>query len=384
MWKTARLDVKRLESSQGKPIAIYNPGNSNPADGPDFLQAHIKIGRFNWFGDVELHWRTSDWNRHGHQQDANYNRVILHVVWTDDATKSSDTLREDGSAIPKLRMKEFVPKPLQSFLDQFQKPESLPCSGHISYISRQAFEQQIEKAGREYFEKKVNDLLSFWDPSLPPSKAWLKMLAIGLYDGLGIVHNREPMRNFCKILYRGLEEINSKQQLQECSIALFEKQKATPNEHLNWQWVHKGSRPPNQPKARLQQAACCLWFLHTAPFNLWISDDPTAIWNRLNRHITVTPGLGKQRKDILFGTVWMPAFFILGNILSIAHLRESSLQTWHRHQVRLPKSVVRPFKSLAVPESAYRSNLGSIHQLRAYCKPRHCKRCKVFKSVISS
>ncbi|MEI9911467.1 MAG: DUF2851 family protein [Bacteroidota bacterium] len=63
------------------------PGQYNTHQGPDFTDAKIKIGDTTWAGTVELHIKTSDWNKHNHQTDSKYKNVILHVVWEDDGCR---------------------------------------------------------------------------------------------------------------------------------------------------------------------------------------------------------------------------------------------------------------------------------------------------------
>ena len=84
LWEN-RLIVGTLMTDQGLPVQIINPGYRNTNSGPDYLEAKIKIGEQVWAGHVELHVRTSDWNRHGHQYDKAYNNVMLHVVYENDA-----------------------------------------------------------------------------------------------------------------------------------------------------------------------------------------------------------------------------------------------------------------------------------------------------------
>ena len=41
---------------------------------------YLKIGDKVWAGNVEIHRTSDDWLKHNHQEDKNYNSVILHVV----------------------------------------------------------------------------------------------------------------------------------------------------------------------------------------------------------------------------------------------------------------------------------------------------------------
>lgn len=380
VWETSRLELDRLITTDGQAISLYQTGTLNKADGPDFLNAQIQIGSLKWFGDIEIHWSTQDWFNHSHHKDPNYNRVILHVVWNHDQNKNA--IRQDHTGIPTLVLKDCISKPLRSFLSQYLKSDALPCSGKLSFISREAFKEQIHKATRQYFEQKVNDLFAFWDSSLPPSKAWQKMLALGLFDGLGISHNRDPMRKLCRELYPLPADISSKPELISLALSKAGVHSDTGTDRFGWN--HKGSRPANHPRVRIQQAASCLWFIDQLPFKNWLRADFRALWEELNQQITVRPGIGKQRKDILFGTVWLPSLFILGSTFASNSIQARAFEVWETYRAEIPSSLLKPFRSLGLPASDYQQSLGAVYQLRTYCKPRHCERCKVFKSVISS
>ena len=44
----------------------------------------LKLASTLWAGNVEIHFRSSDWNKHGHQNDKSYQNTILHVVEDED------------------------------------------------------------------------------------------------------------------------------------------------------------------------------------------------------------------------------------------------------------------------------------------------------------
>ncbi|HKL17968.1 MAG TPA: DUF2851 family protein, partial [Halalkalibaculum sp.] len=358
VWKTSRLEMDCLETVSEETVTVYNVGNLNPADGPDFLNTRIQIGNLEWFGDVEIHWRTKDWNLHNHHTDANYNRVILHVVWSHD---NSSAKRQDGTAIPTLQMKQFLSGSLQAFLERYQKPDPLPCAAHLSYISQDAFEQQLSKAKHEYFEQKVNDLMNFWDASLPPSLAWKQMLAIGLFDALGISHNRRPLRELCRELYPRLKDTATKEEF--ISLALQKSGVDSDHSSEKNKWNHKGSRPANQPRARIQQAAAYLWHIQQFAFKDFLVQKPMPLWRQLHKQLSGADLPGSQTRDIICAVVWLPSFFILGNIFGSGNLKSHSYALWKNRETVIPKSLLEPFRTTGLPAPVYRKSLGTIHQL---------------------
>jgi hypothetical protein len=80
IWQFQYFDKKELATTNGEPVQIIFPGQYNTNQGPDFSDAKIKIGKETWAGAVELHVHTSDWDKHKHTGDDNYNNVILHVM----------------------------------------------------------------------------------------------------------------------------------------------------------------------------------------------------------------------------------------------------------------------------------------------------------------
>src|SRR6266496_6800810 len=101
IWQFQYFNKSELTTSAGEIVQIIFPGGYNTNQGPDFSDAKIKIGNETWAGNVQLHFKTSDWNKHQHHKDSNYNNVILHVVWEDDC----ETIN-----VPTFQLKERVSK----------------------------------------------------------------------------------------------------------------------------------------------------------------------------------------------------------------------------------------------------------------------------------
>jgi len=117
IWRFQYFNHQQLHTEDGEPLQIISPGTINTHQGPDFLDAGIRIGDTSWTGNIELHIHTSDWKKHAHQDDKNYRNVILHVVWENDLRSVGDLpaaadVAEGtvGRNIPLLVLQHRIPK----------------------------------------------------------------------------------------------------------------------------------------------------------------------------------------------------------------------------------------------------------------------------------
>lgn len=85
IWLFRHYHSADLFTRSGEPLQVIHTGQWNKGQGPDFLNARIRIGDTLWAGHVELHVHASDWDKHGHTGDPQYDNVILHVVWQQDS-----------------------------------------------------------------------------------------------------------------------------------------------------------------------------------------------------------------------------------------------------------------------------------------------------------
>ncbi|WP_291869024.1 DUF2851 family protein [Maribacter sp.] len=125
IWKHKKLPNIGLKTTDGVPISIVKIGQHNHQSGPDFFNSHIRMEEQLWVGNVEIHIKSSDWYVHNHEVDNNYNSVILHVVWEDDAA----VFRSDNSKIPTLELKSYIEK------DFLKKHEALFNSADITFVN---------------------------------------------------------------------------------------------------------------------------------------------------------------------------------------------------------------------------------------------------------
>jgi hypothetical protein len=89
VWYDTRLRPELLATLDGEAVEVVQPGRWNLEAGPDFLGAELRVGAARRVvrGDVEVHVRQADWERHRHGRDARYAGVVLHVTYYAGAAK---------------------------------------------------------------------------------------------------------------------------------------------------------------------------------------------------------------------------------------------------------------------------------------------------------
>jgi hypothetical protein len=124
-WAHRLFEQRHLRTVEGLPVEVVHPGELHADAGPDFFNALLKIGGQLWAGNVEVHVRASDWTRHGHQYDAAYHSVILHVVHDYDAAVT----RPGGTAIPALELgPHILPGAYARYLQLSSSTSRIPCA----------------------------------------------------------------------------------------------------------------------------------------------------------------------------------------------------------------------------------------------------------------
>ena len=143
----------------GEPLEIYHPGTHNADSGPDFFTARLKIDKQLWAGNVEIHLKSSDWYSHRHQTDANYDNVILHVVYEHDL----DVFRKDESIIPTLVLKGKIESEVQeNYLQLLEKDHSwINCEKFFPNFNDFDVETWLTRLYVERLEDKTK-LISDW------------------------------------------------------------------------------------------------------------------------------------------------------------------------------------------------------------------------------
>lgn len=120
VWKHRLFPLAGLRTTDGKPVEVIDPGMQNRNAGPDFFNAKVKIGGTLWVGNVEIHDKASDWFLHGHDADAHYDNVVLHVVERSDMPVRTLS----GITPPQLQLE--VPASIRANYDELMTTDHYP------------------------------------------------------------------------------------------------------------------------------------------------------------------------------------------------------------------------------------------------------------------
>ena len=177
IWQYKKLDVLNLRTNHNEPLQIVSVGQHNLNSGPDFFNAHLKIGGQLWAGNVEIHVKSSDWYIHNHEADTNYDNVILHVVWEHD----TDVYRKDNTLIPTLELSKVVNKNLfdnYNMLLSNIKHKWINCENDFADVDAFVLDNWLERLYFERLERKSNAIHDLLESSKNDWEAVLfKLLA---------------------------------------------------------------------------------------------------------------------------------------------------------------------------------------------------------------
>lgn len=269
LWKYQLFDHQELQTQCGLTIQIKKTGYQNFDAGPDFSAAHLVLDSLEWFGNVEMHVKSSEWFEHGHQNDQAYDSVVLHVVWD----YNIPVIDSSGREIPTLALAKLTEAKYLTNYEQLNKAlVEIPCQKRLLSVPSIYLKSELEQQLINRLERKT----------VPWTAHQVGELKIVFYELLaqsfGFKVNADPFRQVAEQLplsivlkHRGnLQQLESlffgmsgmlstqwqddypKQLLKEWD---FLKHKYQLPEVIYLQWKFSKMRPPNFPTIKLAQFA---------------------------------------------------------------------------------------------------------------------------------
>lgn len=421
-WNAAL--IHKLQITDGRTASIVYHGRWSNGWGPDFQDAMIDFGDGHLVtGDIELHHNASDWINHGHNLDANYNNVVLHVVSVNDLT---ETRCINGRVVPVAVMQ--IPDQALFAIDKrlphvWDELGGSVCAASLSEREPDQIRRAIQSLGDERLRAKA---ASFEAEILEHGAD--HVFTKYLFGAFGYSANKAPMEHLGQLVLR--YDIASSPQLADVEgpspwlagvlLGMGGFLPLTPadahaagilpeDQYLierAWQqsaagfaddfvpatsWELARVRPANHPAYRIMQLATLL--ANTSgdvldPLMDCVLDDrsPTEFLRTATSR-TWHPGIGKGRATAIVSSVLLPTLLAKASIEEDTALEDAAMALW----TKLPKAewtqpARRAMKQVTggptIRHLGERGHQGLLHLDRELCTPRKCASCPIAAIVI--
>ncbi len=371
--------------------------------------SHIRCKDNDWFGHVEMHIQSSDWDRHCHQEDAVYNNVILHVVWRNDKV----IYRNDGTSIPTLVLSEYVEQHLlERYSTMMNAKSSIPCEFQLGSIDLLKKSMWLSTLAVERLEMKVQQVLVILDQF---NTDWEKTLWVWICRCIGLKVNADTFQelgeklpwnilqkyrsNLFKIeaLFFGVSGLLIQESGSEYMKQLageFEYQKHIHDiEVVYGVWKRMRMRPYNFPERRIAQLAVLFSKNELGVAKILAVDDLerarklfkiASLSDYFDGHfsfgtktkIKETLRLGNETIDTLVINVIIVFLFSYGKYFSIQTYIDRALTLLEQ----LPSEknmVVRQFAQYDWQVQSALQSQGILQLKRFYCDRKRCLHCRI-------
>ena len=408
------LAGKDLTTTEGVPLSIERPGTRNKDSGPDFFDCRIKIGDTLWAGNVEIHMKSSDWFRHGHQNDESYNSIILHVVYEDD----KKIFRESHEPVACLELKgkfdEHLYDKYQGFL---LSANWIPCGSDISKVGNFMMLNLLDRLAVERLENKAKNIQSKLKEAdgdfrevfyrslmksfgLKANTEAFEQLAVSL-PLAALSKHKQDLFQLEALLFgqAGLLNVTLKEDyINQLNIEynfLASKYNLTPMKPFVWKFMRM--RPSNFPTLRLAQFASLIFhssglidkILTTKTLERVITllqCEPSVYWQdhyrfgKSSHQKTKKMGLSFVHL-ILINTI-IPYSFVYGRFKDDSDVEEKALQ-WLEEIPAENNTITRHFNELGVKAASALHSQALIELKTNYCDRQRCLHCSIGHHILN-
>ncbi len=416
IWEN-RLTDKDLKTSEGETVEVVATGYRNTNSGPDFLEAKIQIGDKLWAGHVEIHVKTSDWNRHGHQLDKAYKNVILHIVYEND-TKVND--------IPTIELKGHFDESLFAHYQKLISSKNwIPCEKSIgqipvftrlTWLDRMAverlevksetvtkilknnqfdWEDTLYKLIMRYFGLKVNNESFEYLASILPFKTLLKhadnLLQVeAMLMGCSGFLEDDFTEDYPRLLKREFSVMKAKFNLLAMPAERWKFMRMRPSNFPTIrlaqmaQLIHKNgclfskikaAKDTAEVKTLFDVAASEYWETHWR-FETRLPNPPDPLKRENHGSRKTTKHLGDATADILIINAVAPLLFCYGKLHKDDSYCETALQFLEDTEAE-DNAIIRRYAQYGITAENAMQTQALLHLYSYFCKRKRCLECRI-------
>ena len=409
LWQFQYYNKQALILENGDEFMVIHPGRYNTNQGPDFLEAKIKIEDTLWVGHVELHLKTSDWFKHAHQLDRNYDNVVLHVVWENDQP-------EPDKRMPVFVMQSRVPHLLlQQYEDWMNSQSFIACEHQVQDAPRIVWIAWRERLLAERLQRKASAVfLSL----LQNNQHWEESFWWLLARNFGTTVNAEPFEAAAKtlpvtLLAKHKNQVHALEALLlgQCGLLqgdfedaypiMLQKEYAHLKKKYNLQPVRQPvhflrMRPGNFPTVRLAQLAMLVHqsnhlfayikeAVHVSDIKKMLAVTANDFWHY---HYTFSEKsayqpkvLGNQMINTLIINTVVPVLFAYGHLHNEEQYKNRALH-WLEQITAEKNSITTGFTEIGIANKNAYDSQALIELKSRYCDAKKCLDCPVGNALL--
>ena len=414
IWQHKLYKQGLFFTAEDQVMEVIHPGLLNTNAGPDFFNAKIKIDGFLWAGNVEIHYKASEWYKHNHHKDPLYDNVILHVVVHDD----EEVLSCKGQKITTWEM-EIPDSTKRDYYNLLKSNGWIPCQGQINKVSSLELTSWLERMLVEKLEKKVFGIETLLAAS---SNDWQEVLFVVLARNFGFGLNGEPFERLARqtswrivlknadapvkleALFLGQAGFLDGVVVDDPYIALLHQEYKVLSKKYgldplpSYIWKFLRLRPGNFPTIRLVQLAALIarspflfdQLLHCDKLSevkhLFFSE-PESYWTTHYRPCVTGPRkskrLGKQAIELIIINTVVPLFFTYGKLRGQEKFKHKAIE-WLNELRPEKNSIVNGWRKQGIEVNAASAadSQGLVYLKKMYCDQRKCLSCRIGHKVV--
>jgi hypothetical protein len=412
LWKYRLYHVDDL-CLDGEKVEVIYPGEWNRDSGPDFFNAKLKLGGTIWVGNVEIHTKATDWNRHDHDASPAFDNVILHIVGLDDL----EVYTSKGRKVPTVVL-PFEAVMLKNYDTLMSAEKWIPCADNIRTLDAVVITSLLGKTGVERLEQRGLQIASNLDQTIDN---WEEALYRQLARSYGFHVNSQPFEALAKsIPYYILKKYSHDIERQEAILFgqaglllddyshddyynqlkkeyHFQRTKYNFKPVESHLWKFMRLRPGNFPTVRIAQFAA-LMSHHPSLFSVLLecekvndvlkllSVDVSDYWRNHytfgNQSRPVAKPLGTESAKIITMNTIAPFYFMYGKKMGLQKYQDKAMIFLEELDAE-ENSIITQWKQLGVkPQNAFESQ-ALLHLKNDYCDKKLCLDCQIGVKIIS-
>ena len=409
IWQFQYFNKSALQTTAGEQLQIIFPGKLNSNQGPDFTNAQIKIDKTTLVGSIELHLKTSQWNVHGHNKDANYKNVILHVVFENDSI---------DFPVPVLELQPKVSTILLNRYEGLMKSSSfIACANSVAEIKNLTWLSWKERLLAERLTRKSSVVFKFLEEN---NAHWEESFWWLLARNFGTKVNSEAFELLARsvpvnLLAKHKNQIHQLEALllgqatllnknfNEAYPKLLQKEYSFLQKKYHLQPIHAAihflrMRPGNFPTIRLSQLAALIQnsahlfskILEIEKlteikklFNVAAND----YWNDHYRFDETSSfkkkSIGKNMIDNIIINTIVPVLFAYGLYHKEEKYKNKAL-LWLEEVSAEVNSITKGFSQLQLSNKTAFDSQAFIELKTQYCDHKYCLKCGVGNAILKT